>query len=474
MRKFRQPNREQALLMTYVDLNSAAPVGSAVRTINDLLDVFDTSGIEQTYNIDADRGNNPIHPKTIIKVCLYAIHSCRFSLRKMEQDTKYHMGYRWLTGNEHIDHSTFGKFLIRFKDELVDLFSQTVILSVEKELLNFEVLSIDSVKIRANASHKRDKTMAGLDKETAKIRKKIAEIIESADKEEQAASEREALHRQEARVEEAKEELRKRIECKAGKKLDKEKINLTDFDSHKMQQGNGEINPSYSMTLAVDTENDIITHFQINEEDNDAKALIPAIEGSGEKCGRSHDMTTADSGFATLENYEKLKKMEQESLIPDKRYEIDARGEQKRGAYDKSHFRYQKSGDCYLCPGGAALKLQTEFTANGRRYYRYANQTACFGCAHRGECTKGGYRTITRDAKESYLERMREHLSLPENKEIYKLRSHSSESPHGNMKHNMKYRIFMRRGRDKVSLEGSLLCMLHNVLKIGRYAVQNA
>jgi len=32
----------------------------------------------------------------------------------------------------------------------------------------------------------------------------------------------------------------------------------------------------------------------------------------------------------------------------------------------------------------------------------------------------------------------------------------------------LKYRIVMRRGREKVKMEISLLCMLHNVLRIGK------
>lgn len=481
MRKFREPDREQQILMTYVDLESAAPAGSSVRIINDLVDVFDTSEFEDAYKIEAVRGNNPTHPKTVIKVCLYAIHNCRFSLRKMEHDTRYNLTYRWLTGDRVLDHTTIGKFLVRFKKELVDIFSQTVELATERELLNFEVLSIDSVKIRANASHKKDKTKAALEKGKEKIRCKIEEMVENADTEETAEKEREALHRQEARIEEAKHELLKRIEKKASGKTEKEKeiiekkekINLTDFDSHKMQQANGEINPAYSMTTAVDSGSDIITHFQINEENNDAKALLPAIMGSSEKCGGNHEVVNADPGFASLDNYEKLEELRQYALIPDKRYDVDERGKQKKGSFDKSHFSYNAEENYYTCPNKEKLSYQTEYNANGRKYYRYANRTACLSCPDRSSCTKSEYRTIARDSKEEYLESMRRRLAEKVNKEIYKIRSHCSESPNGNIKHNMKYRIYMRRGHEKVMMESSLLCMVHNLFKIGKFEMQN-
>ncbi len=360
------------------------------------------------------------------------------------------------------------------------MFVQTVQLAIEKGLVNFEVLSIDSVKIRANASSKKDKSIDGLNRLEDTIKEKLTRFMDDVDRDERRDEEIEALRRQEARVVEAQEELRKRIEKKkegkSGKELEKieknEKINLTDFDSHTMQQANGEINPAYSMTTAVDAHHDIITHFQINEEDNDGKALVPVIEGSREKCGQSHEIVAADAGFASLDNYEKLAAMNQEALIPDRRYDVDRRGVQKKGAFDTYHFTYCPETNWYQCPHGIPLFFQNEYSAGGRNFFRYANRAACLSCCDRTRCTKSEYRTITRDKKEGYREAMRHCLSKSENKEKYKRRSHCSESPNGNIKHNLKYRIYMRRGRDKVAMEGSLLCMMHNILKMGNFSMQ--
>lgn len=88
MRHFKKPERDQLVLVAQIDLASVAPVGSAVRIIDDLVASLDTSAIEKRYALDSVTGRYPIHPKTIIKICLFAIHSCRFSLRKMEYDTR--------------------------------------------------------------------------------------------------------------------------------------------------------------------------------------------------------------------------------------------------------------------------------------------------------------------------------------------------------------------------------------------------
>ena len=70
MRSFIEPNRKQKLLLTEIDLESVAPLGSALRYIDELVEMFDTSAIEGTYDLDSEQGRNPIHPKTFIKLGL--------------------------------------------------------------------------------------------------------------------------------------------------------------------------------------------------------------------------------------------------------------------------------------------------------------------------------------------------------------------------------------------------------------------
>jgi hypothetical protein len=237
-----------------------------------------------------------------------------------------------------------------------------------------------------------------------------------------------------------------------------------------MQQANGEINPSYSISTTVDTKADIITHFQVNEEDNDNKALLPAIEGSKEKSGEKHNWIDADSGFFSMDNIERLLGLNQDALIPDKRFDVDEMGKHAKGIYDRYYFKYIIDDDIYICPRGQTLNRSASFFLEGRLYYRYENLSACQNCLYKKDCCKGKKRTITRDANEKIKEAMRAKLKCEENKKIYSRRAHAAESPYGNIKHNLKFRIFMRRGWDRVKLEVGLLCILHNILKIERYA----
>jgi transposase len=216
VRSFIVPDRKQKLLLTEVDLDTIAPLGSALRYIDELVDMFDTSEIEKTYDLDSEQGRDPIHPKTYIKVGLYALYNCRFSLRKMEYDIEHHLGYKWLTGDKAMDHSTLGKFYARYLEEIVELFSQVVMLCKEQDLIDFDILAIDSVKLRANASYKQSKTLVAIEKEQKKIKERLRQLIEAATGDgSMQEEEQKALADRLERLQEAKTVLKERIEAKS-------------------------------------------------------------------------------------------------------------------------------------------------------------------------------------------------------------------------------------------------------------------
>ncbi|MBN1696349.1 MAG: transposase [Spirochaetales bacterium] len=221
------------------------------------------------------------------------------------------------------------------------------------------------------------------------------------------------------------------------------------------------------MTTTADSGSDFIIHFQVNDRCNDAEALMEAATGSEEKAGGRHRIIVADAGFASMDNYEKLDEAEQEALIPDKLLDVEIHNKTTKGEYDRSRFLYEKKQDRYKCPCGKLLDRKGDVKQSGRYYARYANLEACRKCPQRALCTKSSHRVILRDKNEEVRERMRKRMKKKQNKKRYKQRSHTVESPYGQIKHNLKYRIFMRRGKAKVMMEAALLFMLHNIIKIG-------
>jgi transposase len=468
VRSFKIPNRKQLLLLTHVSLDSIAPVGSALRCIDELVDQLDTTEIEKNYDLESEQGREPFHPKTLIKVALYALHNCRFTLRKMEEDTQNHLGYKWLAGDEVIDHSTMGYFLSKYREQIVELSTQVVVLCLEQELVGFEVLAIDSVKIRANASYKQSRDLQGIKKEEQKIKSRLVELIgQVGGSAEMVSQETQRLRLRAEKLQKAKQILKQRAEGKQKQTRGKKhRINITDVDAHIMEQANGEKNPAYSITTATDTKSDIITHFQVNSQDDDAQALSRSIEGSRANIAGRHTIVEADSGFASVENLERLEADKQMALIPDQRMKVEAQGGTCRAEYDRSKFRYRDKADCYVCPHGKKLKRVGRYTISGRPYVRYANLQACRQCACRPECTPAPQRMIYRDQSEGLKEQMRHRLSLKRNQATYNRRAHAAESPYGHAKRNLRFICCMRRGIENVKMEMALVFMLHNLMRL--------
>jgi len=163
------------------------------------------------------------------------------------------LGYKWLAGDEVIDHSTMGYFLSRYKEQIVELSTQVVMLCQEQELVYFEVLAIDSVKIRANASYKQSRDLQGIEKEEQKIKERLQELIgQVGSSAEMVSRETKKLRRRAEKLERAKQILKQRTESKRKQDRDKkDRINITDVDAHIMGQANGEKNPAYSITYGL-------------------------------------------------------------------------------------------------------------------------------------------------------------------------------------------------------------------------------
>jgi hypothetical protein len=60
---------------------------------------------------------------------------------------------------------------------------------------------------------------------------------------------------------------------------------------------------------------------------------------------------------------------------------------------------------------------------------------------------------------------MRERLETEDGIEAYRHRGHIAETPHGHIKHNMRFRQLSMRGKDKAAAEWTFACAIHNLLK---------
>ena len=115
----------------------------------------------------------------------------------------------------------------------------------------------------------------------------------------------------------------------------KEKINATDADAAFMKTTGG-IKTAYNAQASVDEQAQVIVAADVTNQPNDKEQLLPMIEQTEQNTGASIDTLSADSGYSTPENLQKLEAYDVDAYIPDDIYQGRSRGKQV-GPFDKEH-----------------------------------------------------------------------------------------------------------------------------------------
>jgi len=121
-----------------------------VRVVNQVIDNLDIDPLIKKYN---GGGCSSYHPRLMLKILVYGYLFNQYSSRKIEQAVTQNMHFMWLSGMSYPDHNTINRFRSeRLKGVLKEVFSQFVLLLVEKGVITLKEACPDGTKIEANAN----------------------------------------------------------------------------------------------------------------------------------------------------------------------------------------------------------------------------------------------------------------------------------------------------------------------------------
>jgi transposase len=347
-------------------------------------------------------------------------------------------------------------------------FLDIVRLCLELGMVGLGNVSFDGSRIKANASGKKTKDMDGVDK---RIKKLLDESID-VDREEDEVYGEETPYRLPPHLRDPKERKRLIKEKLEEMKKAKERLeesgekntNLTDPDARLMKTRQG-VRPAYNGQIAVDAKSQVIVATRLVEKENDTAQLIPLLEDVEANTGRRPWITTADSGYSSLDNLEYLEKKGLLALIPDVMFHIEKLGKTKY--YPRSMFRYNIEPDTYTCPGGKTLTHSGSTLYNGDRLDSYrCDESECKQCSCKAKCTGGKARKVSRNSRDYLYSGMRDRLETCLGEKLYKERMSIVEPVFGDMKKNRHFNQFSLRGLKKTSIEFHIVCIVHNLMKI--------
>ena len=448
---------DQSLMMP-PSLHEWLPEDHLARFVADLVPSLELSEFYASYEEKDGRGQAAYHPVMMVRLLIYGYCMGVVSSRQIEKRTYEDVAFRYLSADEHPDHTTINEFRKRHLKALSGLFLQALQLCQAAGLVKMGHVALDGTKKQANASKHKAMSYGRMGEAEAKLKAEIEDLLQRAEAADVAEDEKERqgfsdklpkeLARRESRlkkIQEAKAALeaearekaeqekasveariaaRQKQEEETGKKMgghppqvpdpeqakpeDKAQRNFTDPDSRIMPDGahKGSFVQAYNAQIAVDAEAQIIVAAEVTQEANDKQQLAPMLEQVQQNTGVKPVASSEDAGYWSPEQ------------VADKRV--------------------------------AGIDLHV---ATGRDKHGIAEETAP---------------STDATTEATALNQMKQKLQTEAGRAIYKMRKAIVEPVFGQIKECRNFRRFSLRGLENVRAEWKLVCLTHNILKLFR------
>ncbi|MEW5958277.1 MAG: transposase [Chloroflexota bacterium] len=172
-RKFKTVDYEQSGQQT-LTIDDCLPADHLARFIVLIMGMLDLSAFYAYY---AATGGEPIDPKVLLGLLLYAYATGVFSSRQIEQATYEVIPFRFIAGGLHPDHSTLAWFRQQFLAEIKLVFAQVLLIAHELGYLTLGNISLDGSRIHADASKSKAVSYGRLLQLEARLQQEIEELL---------------------------------------------------------------------------------------------------------------------------------------------------------------------------------------------------------------------------------------------------------------------------------------------------------
>ena len=448
-------DRDTPLLLP-PNLRDWVPADHLVHFILDAVDALDLRQVK--VNIRGT-GSEQYPPHMLLSLLIYSYATGTFGSRRIEQSTYDSVPVRLLTAHTHPDHDTLCTFRRQNQALLTESFVKVLQLAQRLKVLKFGQLTVaaDGTKVLAHASKHSAVSYQRAGEMIQQLELEVKQLLAKAEQADATPLQDgltipgEITRRQErqAALAQARAEIEARAQARyatqraeyeatlaervakqeRGEKVGgkppqaptpepdaKDQYNFTDAESRIMKAGNGHhFEQSYNAQAAVEVDSRLIVGQRVSQAPNDKQELVPTLASVPAEAGGLM-AALVDSGFYS-----------------------------------------------------AAAVQQIEQTAVGQ-----TTSTTVYAAVEK----TGHHRSVSDLEKQpepeapapgaSGVEVMRHRLRTSAGKTLYKLRQQTVEPVFGIIKSVLGFRQFRLRGREKVSLEWTLVCLAYNLKRLHR------
>jgi len=343
MDNFRAYDQSQGAFRAIIPNDLLEPEHPA-RIVDRVVELLDLSSIYGWYQ---DEGNQPYHPKMMLKVLFYSYLIGTMSSRKMWDGLKNRADYIFLSGDQIPDFRTLSRFRSRHLEQLPGLFAQIVHLCTKLGMIDFRYLAIDGQKIQGDASWRRSKTKKRLERSMQRVTERMRKLLEKDVSEDFS---QEAKQRRLAELARQEKQLLalKRVFDQIGD--EQANINMTDPEAKVMKHKDGRSLPSCNHQSAVDGRCGVTCAVKTEDRCDGELDLLELVDQAKENSGKEHENVMADSAFGGYEVFQKVEQERSERFfVPDMRFAGAEKGEGDKGKFDGIRFEKRQDGTV-ICP----------------------------------------------------------------------------------------------------------------------------
>ncbi len=425
-----------------------------------LLDAVDGLDLRQVRVNTRGTGSAQYPPRLLLGLLLYSYATGTFSSRRLEQSTHDSVPVRLLTADTPPDHDTICAFRRENHALLHESFVQVLQLAQQLQVLKFGQLTVaaDGTKVLAHASKHSAVSYARAGEQIALLEAEVQQLLAKAEQADATPLQdgltipAELTRRQERRaaLAQARAEIQSRAQARyavqlaehearlaaraarqeRGEKVGgkppqaptpgpapKDQYNFTDPESRIMKAGGGQhFEQSYNAQAAVEVESRLIVGQRVSQAPNDKQELAPTLASIPAEAG-SVAVVLVDSGFFSEKAVTRIERTEDDGT-----------------------------------PTGTTVYAAVEKTGHHRSVSDLEK--------------KPEPEAPSSDASVTAV--MRHRLRTTAGKAIYKLRQQTVEPVFGIIKSVLGFRQFRLRGRAKVALEWTLVCVAYNLKRLHR------
>jgi transposase len=486
-------DRDQQFLLP-PDLRSWLPADHEVWFVIDVVERLDLSALEASYRLGA-QGRAPVSPTMLLTLLVWGYSRGVVSSRGIERACREDIAFRVICANAAPDHTTIARFRQRHEAVAAELFVQILAMCGRAGLVSLGVVAVDGTKMSANAAMGANRRVEGL-------REQVAAMFDAAEQADAAEDEEFGEGNGSAMPAELVDAVKRReriVELLA--ELDaegdsRERVNITDAESRVMHTADGGNVQGYNAQVVCGP-GQIVLAAEVTNARNDLHQLVPMLDTMASMttaAGITDELGTvlADAGYFTVGAVTELGRRDVDALIATaKHHELPETGstydpaaeaaawdafeaDQDRVTQQRSAEQHRRASifervdreglDIHDHLDELGMSIARAYVGIGQ--WRAGGTAAIKVREPRWRVPRPEGRTPFQAARDL----MNERFADPDNRDLYKQRSHLVETYFGHTKANRGIRRFARRGLAAVNAEWQLLATAHNIERLHRAA----